>query len=73
MQLDINFPLTEFEQATADTLICFKISKKEGESCIDLNARVEAKLNSDSFKNEVRASVCKWNNARIKSGLIPFN
>lgn len=71
-QSSFDFALTDFEQATADTLICFKISKKEGESEIDLNARVEAKLNSDSFKNEVRALVQRWNKARVKSGLFPF-
>ena len=72
MQVPFDFPLTDFEQATADTHICFKISKKEGESEEALNKRVNEKLESEPFKSEVRSMVHRWNKKRIKLGLKPF-
>ena len=71
-QNSFDFPLTEFEQITADTHICFKISNKEGESEEELNNRVDQKMASKPFKDEVRLMVSRWNSKRVKLGLKPW-
>ena len=71
-QNEIEFELTCFEQATAEMLVSYKISKKDKESKRGLANRIAAKVNSKELKAEARAMVHRWNMKRIKLGLKPF-
>ena len=71
-QAVFNFPLTDFEQVSAETHLLFKISKRDNETEEDVLSRVKVKLDSDSFKSEIRGMVHKWNSRRVKLGLKPF-
>lgn len=71
-QTNLDFPLTEFEKATAEMLVSYKIAKKDGETRKGLADRIADKLDSEPLKAEARAMVHRWNKKRIKLGLKPF-
>lgn len=62
-QTAFNFPLTEFEKITLEALVSYKAAKEED---------IHRLLNCDKLKNEARRMVNKWNNTRIKKGLMPY-
>lgn len=72
IQSGFDFPLSDFEQVTAETHVLFKISKKDKETEEDVLIRVQKMLDSDKFKTEIKSMVERWNKARVKKGLKPF-
>jgi hypothetical protein len=71
-QTSFDFPLTEFEKATAEQLVSYKIAKSEKETDASVKRRISAMIKSDKLITEVKALVHKWNSKRIKLGLKPF-
>lgn len=71
-QVSFDFELTDFEDATAQQLVSYRIGKKKNESEESVCLRIEKMVNSDKFKDEVRFMVCRWNKARIKLNLKPW-
>lgn len=72
IQSGFDFPLTEFEQATAEQLVSYKIAKGKKETDASVKRRIQATIKSDKLITEVKALVHKWNSKRIKLGLKPF-
>ena len=55
--------MTEFEQATLETLVSFKASKPE---------QINRLLTDKALQAEAKALVKKWNEQRIKLGFTPW-
>ncbi len=55
--------MTEFEQATLETLVSFKASKPE---------QINKLLTDKALQAEAKALVKKWNKKRNQLGLVPW-
>lgn len=64
--------LNEFEQATAEQLVSYKISKGEKETDQEVKERINLMISSDKLKLEAIALVRKWNDQRLKLNLNPW-
>lgn len=64
--------LTDFEQATVEQLVSYRIAQKDGETDEEVNARIEKLCQSEALKSEAMQLVAKWNKQRIDKGLKPF-
>lgn len=73
MQLSFKEQLTEFEQATVEQLVSYRIAKKDGETGESVNARIEAMCSSDKLKAEAMVLVAKRNRIRKEKGLKPYS
>lgn len=64
MNIDFDFPLSDFEKITADQLVSFKASKEED---------IERLVKCPKIINEARALVLKWDKYRISKNLKRWN
>lgn len=64
--------LNEFEQATAEQLVSYKIAKGDKETDQQVKERIELMINSDKLKLEAIALVKRLNDKRIKLNLKPW-
>lgn len=71
-QSSFNFDLTDFEQATADQLVSYRIGRRKNESDESVGLRIEEMVNSEKLKLQVKVMVHRWNKTRMKLGLGPF-
>lgn len=70
-QLNLTF-LTEFELATIEQLVSYRIGKRKGETDDQVNTRIKKMVNCPKFI-DVCIDKCKvWNENRIKLGLKPY-
>lgn len=61
--------LTEFEQATLEQLVSYKIKKLDGESDKSIQDRINKEMKSESLIKECVLSCTRWNRNRILLGL----
>ena len=66
-------PLTEFEKATIEQLVSFRIGKRKNESQASVEQRIDDMCRSKRMINEALGLVAKWDKQRIDKGLVPWN
>ena len=64
--------LTEFERATLEQLVSYKIAKKQNESDESVALRIEEKLHCPKLIHEAITLTKKWNLKRVKLKLEIF-
>lgn len=69
MSKQMKLKLTDFEQATLEQLVSYKISKNKGESEESVQIRIKQATESESLIKECILLCIKWNRKRILLGL----
>lgn len=72
MQSSFEFPLTDFEQATLEQLVSYKIGKNKNETDDSVNNRIEEMLKSEKLIAEAKVLVNKWATIRKQKSLKPY-